>query len=619
MAEPTTRIVESDVLIIGGGMSGCGAAIEARYWGGEDLRIVMVDKAATDRSGAVGEGLSAINMYMGMRHGWNQPEDYVEYVRNDMMGISREDLVYDIARHVDSSVHMFEEWGLPFWYDDAGLYVREGRWQVMIHGEAYKPIVSEATKKVIGPEDHFERVFISHLFTDADDSNRIAGAVGFGVREDVIYIFKARSVISAAGGATALFRPRSVGEGMGRTWYSIFDTGSVYGLVIPVGAEMTQMEHRFVPSRFKDSYGPVGAWSQLFRADLTNAAGDNYFINRLPELKKYDPYGSAFPTPTPLRNHLLWTEIQAGNGPIQLKTPEAIDALAAGDEERKREIIAEAWEDFLDMTISQAILWAAHNIAPEERPSEVVLAEPYIMGSHSGESGAWVSGPEDVAPDGYHWGYNKMTTVQGLFAAGDGVGACPHKFSSGSFTEGRLAGKSAVIYAMDHPDQPRTDDRQIDELKRQVWAPMVTFEENQYASSNPEVNPNYLLPRQGLFRLQKLMDEYVAGVSAGFTTNENTMLRGLELLGMFREDLEKLGARNRHELLRCHELIHRAWVGEAHLRHMLHRKETRWPGFYYRSDYPEMDESNWKVFVNSRYDAEKGEWSVFTRDCPQVF
>ena len=169
MPEPTTRIVESDVLIIGGGMSGCGAAIEARYWGGDDLRIVMVDKAATDRSGAVGEGLSAINMYMGMRHGWNQPEDYVEYVRNDMMGVSREDLVYDVARHVDSSVHMFEEWGLPFWYDDEGLYVREGRWQVMIHGEAYKPIVAEATKKAIGPDNHFERVFISHLFTDADD------------------------------------------------------------------------------------------------------------------------------------------------------------------------------------------------------------------------------------------------------------------------------------------------------------------------------------------------------------------------------------------------------------------------------------------------------------------
>ena len=213
------------------------------------------------------------------------------------------------------------------------------------------------------------------------------------------------------------------------------------------------------------------------------------------------------------------------------------------------------------------------------------------MGSHSGEAGAWVSGPADVAPDEYHWGYSKMTNVSGLFAAGDGVGACPHRFSSDSFIEGRLAGKSAVSYALDHRDAPNVDDRQIEQ---QVWAPMVMFEENQYASTNPDVNPNYLSPRQGLFRLQKLMDGYVTGVSAGFTINEATMLR-------------------------CHELIHRAWMGEAHLRHMLHRKETRWPGFYYRSDYPEMDEANWRVFVNSRYDAESGEWNVFTRPCPQVF
>ena len=57
------------------------------------------------------------------------------------------------------------------------------------------------------------------------------------------------------------------------------------------------------------------------------------------------------------------------------------------------------------------------------------------MGSHSGEAGAWVSGPEDLARPDYFWGYNRMTTLRGLFAAGDGVGAAPHKFSSGSFTD----------------------------------------------------------------------------------------------------------------------------------------------------------------------------------------
>ena len=617
MPEPTTEVVECDVLVVGGGMAGCGAAVEAKYWG-RNLKVIMVDKAATDRSGATGEGLSAINCYMGMKYGWNQPEDYVEYVRNDMMGIAREDLTYDVARHVDGTVHMFEEWGLPIWKDEEGKPVREGRWQIMIHGEAIKPIIAEATKNALGEENLYQRVFISHLIADANDANKIAGAVGFGVRENKIYVFKAKAIISAAGGTTALFRPRSVGEGMGRTWYSIFNTGSVYGITIPVGAEMTQMEHRFVPSRFKDSYGPVGAWSQLFRADLTNAAGENYFVNRLPELKKYDPYGSAFPTPTPLRNHLLWTELQAGRGPIYLRTPEAIENLAAGDPVKKRQVIEEAWEDFLDMTISQALLWAAQNIAPEERPSEVVLAEPYLMGSHSGECGAWVSGPEDVAPPEYQWGYSKMTTVKGLFAAGDGVGASPHKFSSGSFTEGRLAGKGAVIYAMDNSAAPNIDEGKLDVLKNEIWQPFNTFEQYKGASTNFDVNPNFLSPRQGLFRLQKLMDEYAAGVSTGFTTNAATLERGLELMGMFREDLGSLAAQSRHDLLRCWELVHRAWVGEAHMRHMLHRKETRWPGFYYRTDYPDMDEANWRVFVNSRYDPQTGNWDVFTKPCLQV-
>lgn len=40
---------------------------------------------------------------------------------------------------------------------------------------------------------------------------------------------------------------------------------------------------------------------------------------------------------------------------------------------------------------------------------------------------------------------------KGLFAAGDGVGSAPHKFSSGSFTEGRIAGKSGVRYIADNP------------------------------------------------------------------------------------------------------------------------------------------------------------------------
>lgn len=612
MATPTVETVECDILIIGGGMSGCGAAFESKFWG-SDLKVVIAEKAVIERSGATGEGLSAINCYMGQRYGWNTPEDFVNYVVNDMMGLAREDLVYDVGRHVDSSVHLLEEWGLPVWKKDDGTYERIGRWQIPIHGESIKPVTAEPARKAVGQENIYERVSITHLLADANDPNRIAGAVGFGVREDKLYVFKARAVIITTGGASNVFRPRSVNEGIGRTWYSVFATGSAYGLMIPVGTEMTQMEHRFVPTRFKDGYGPVGMWFQYFHARVLNALGEDYTVTRDDELDKFPPYGRAVPTPTPLRNHQMFLDIQAGLGPMYMRTDEAMQKLAEGDPEKMNKVREEAWEDFLDMTIAQALTWASQNIEPENTPSEVNLAEPYIMGSHSGEAGAWVSGPEDVAPPEYFWGYNKMTTIRGLFAAGDGVGAAPHKFSSGSFTEGRLAAKAAVNFIRDNADTPTVNEEQVRHLHQAIWAPLETFEKHKGASTAEDINPHYINPSQALVRLQKIMDEYAGGASAWYTTNGPTLERGIALIEMLRQDLTQLAARNRHELLRCWEVVHRTWVGEAHMRHLLHRQETRWPGYYYRADYPNLDDANWRVFVNSTYDAAADKWNLRTR------
>jgi adenylylsulfate reductase subunit A len=49
-----TRFVDSDILVVGGGFGGCGAAYEARYWG-RDLNVVVVEKANVERSGAVAQ------------------------------------------------------------------------------------------------------------------------------------------------------------------------------------------------------------------------------------------------------------------------------------------------------------------------------------------------------------------------------------------------------------------------------------------------------------------------------------------------------------------------------------------------------------------------------------
>jgi adenylylsulfate reductase subunit A len=626
-----TVVVETDLLILGGGMAACGAAVEAAYWAKEQgLKVTLVDKAAVDRSGAVAMGLSAINQYVGLRDGANSVKDYVDYVRNDLMGVTREDLVAGIARHVDSSVHLFEKWGLPIWKDEKGAYVHEGRWQLMINGESYKVVVAEAAKNALlqsGVGQIFERIFIVGPLLDGD---RCAGAIGFSVRENKVYVFKSKATLTAMGGAVHVFKPRSSGEGFGRAWYPPWNSGSSAYFTLKAGAEMTCQEVRFIPVRFKDAYGPVGAWFLLFKSRATNAMGGNYMVERADELQKWGPYGRVKPIPANLRNYLGMLDVMEGKGPLYMRTEEALGKIAEQYKDdpkayarKMKELESEAWEDFLDMTISQAILWAATNVQPEQKSSEIAAAEPYFIGSHSGASGAWVSGPEDLqtseTKSQYFWGYANMSTVKGLFCAGDASGASSHKFSSGSHAEGRIAAKAAVKFVVENNSAPAVAQAAIDAQIAEILKPLDTYEQNSKATTDPDLNPNYIKPRMFMFRLQKIMDEYAGGVTAQFTTNKPSLEKAMELLNFLKEDSEKLGAKDLHELMRCWENVHRMWQAEAHVRTVLFREETRWPGYYVRADTPKLDEEKWHVFANCRCDPKTGKWDVFTRPILHIF
>jgi adenylylsulfate reductase subunit A len=645
--KPEVVEVETDLLLIGGGMSACGAAFEACRWGTpQGIRVTMVDKAATDRSGAVAMGLSAINTYMGE----NDPADYVRYVRADLMGIIREDLVFDLGRHVDDSVHHFEEWGLPIWkkgddgfpldgfqskdsgkamLKDGGTPVRSGRWQIMINGESYKVIVAEAAKKALEfnrqatgvEENHFERVFIVKLYKDANEPNRVAAAAGFSVRENKIYLFKAKAMCLGAGGAVNVFRPRSSKEGQGRAWYPVWNSGSGYALGMQVGAELTLMENRFVPARFKDGYGPVGAWFLFFKAKATNSLGEDYCANQefIADAKaKYGDYVDKMGTA--IRNHLMMQDMKAGKGPIIMRTHEAMDAInksfveKLGEKVAKKKIKhleAEAWEDFLDMCIGQAGLWAAENIEPDKTPSEIMPTEPYILGSHAGCAGFWCSGPDDLgAPAEWHWGYNRMSTVNGLFMMGDICGASGHKFSSGSHAEGRIAGKSATAFILDHKDYSPAITQTVDEIAAELYLPYEVYEKHKSYTTDPKMNPHYIKPDMLQARLQKISDEYFGGCSTWYMTSKTMLEEGLRKLVILKEDAAKMAAEDLHELMRCWENYHRILSVEAHARHIHFREESRYPGYYYRGDFDKIDDENWKCFVNSTYDAETGGWEL---------
>ena len=72
---------------------------------------------------------------------------------------------------------------------------------------------------------------------------------------------------------------------------------------------------------------------------------------------------------------------------------------------------------------------------------------------------------------------------------------------------------------------------------------------------------------------------------------------------------EQLAAENLHELMRCWESVHRMYQADAHARSILFREETRWPGYYFRSDKPKMLEE-WRAFVNCTMDPATEKWTM---------
>ena len=106
------------------------------------------------------------------------------------------------------------------------------------------------------------------------------------------------------------------------------------------------------------------------------------------------------------------------------------------------------------------------------------------------------------------------------------------------------------------------------------------------------------------------MDGSVGGIAITDMTNGPLLTRGLELLGILKEDAAQLGEEDQHQLQRAWELQHRLMASECVAQHTMFRKETRWPDYYYRGDYPKLDDADWHCFTRTRYDRESGKWAM---------
>ncbi|MCL5290961.1 MAG: adenylyl-sulfate reductase subunit alpha [Actinobacteria bacterium] len=543
-----TQIVEADVLIIGGGTAGCLAAVEAREKDPR-LKVVIVEKAHIDRSGCLAAGMNAINAYL---HPGETPESFTAHVRADALGLIREDVVLASAREINTAVARVESWGLPILKDGNGNYAARGRWNIKINGERLKPIIADAARRA--GADIYNRVNVTDLLIY---EGRVIGAVGFGVRDGAFYVFLAKSTIVATGGTAGLYRPNNPGSAHHKMWYPPFNAGAGYAIGIRAGVEMTSFEMRFIALRTKDAIAPTGTLALGFGAPQVNAKGERFMQTRF-------GHAGGDGAATPLRVYGPTLELKEGRGPCYLDTR----GLSAEDVHRLK-------ASYLDMYPGIVLYWAANGIDPSKEPVEICGTEPYVMGGHC-QAGYWID------PD-------RSTTLPGLFAAGDVAGGNPYKFVSGAWAEGIIAARSAVACAAS-VGAVKHDDKCTVALRARVFAALERFE---------KVGDG-VAPFEMEERLQKVMDEYAGGISTFYEMNEERLLVALKQVGKLKGQVRYLIAGDLHELMKAHEVIDRIDVAEVLVKHLIHRKETRWPGYQTRLDYPDRDDQRWLKFVNSR-------------------
>ena len=558
---------QTDVLIIGGGTAGCMAAVALKE-ADPSLQVLIMEKANIERSGCLAAGMNAINAYLNPGE---TPESFTRYVRYDAMGLIREDLVYSGAQQLNRMVAKVEEWGLPILKDQTGRYQPRGRWNIKINGESLKPLLAAKVRK--SGVEVLNRVFaVDYLL----NGGRVVGALGFGLRDGAAYLIKAKAVICCTGGASGIYRPNNPGQAAHKMWYPPFNAGAGYAMGIRAGAEFTSLEMRFIALRTKDIICPTGTLALGFGAKQLNANGEEFMKLR------YRHWGGEG-APTCVRVYGPTQEKKEGRGPCFL------DTRHLNQEQAKK-----LKEAYLDMYPGIVLYWAANQFDPSVTPVEICGTEPYVMGGHC-QAGYWID-------------TDRRTTIEGLYAAGDVAGGYPYKFVSGCWAEGYLAAQTALKDLQKYGEAKSVESEDLSQKLERLTKPLF----------NNEAGRDGVLPGEMEERLQKVMDEYAGGIGTFYEMNEAGLIKAKEELNRLKKQEAYLIAADSHQLLLCHEVLDRIAVARQLVEHLLYRKETRWPGFQTRTDYPERDDFNWLKFVNSVYDPKNDTIRIIERPYQKI-
>ena len=531
------EVMSTDVLIIGGGIAGCMAAIGAREK--SDVDVLILEKANVSRSGDAGAGNDHLLAHLNSGEDWDTDQAMCDYYTRLSQGFTDIEIPYRLhISIIKNIVDKLESYGIEMRDPKTGEYIRTrsfgqpGPYFINFKGKNIKPILAGEVKK-LGVKT-INRINVTNLLTDG---KKVLGAVGFNVRNGKFYVIRSKTTILTTGDVTRLW-PNQSGLPFD-TWMSPFNNGAGHAMAFRAGARLANMEltiSTITPKGFSASglNAFIGMGSYLW-----NSAGERY-------MKKYHPMGEN--APRYMLALATYREINEGRGPCYVDcrhlSKKAMTHL-------KTNLLSIDKDTFM-------IFVEQKGLELEKDMLELQISEIQIGGITGSLSGLVID-------------KRGRTNLNRLYAAG----ACtvPSYALAGALSTGYSVGIEAGKSALGISNGSGRINKQIEKEILDVYAPL-----RRKKGAHHKRFEN---------RLRQIMLDYV-----GYQKTEKGLKTGLEKL----EDLEsragEIKAENLHELMRISEFKDLLLIGKLVSIAALKRKESRMGLAHIRGDYPDQDDEH---------------------------
>lgn len=536
-------MIDTDLLVVGGGVAGSMAAIPALEAG---LKVVICEKGRVlDHCGSIGCGVDHYLTVMDTGPEWDTPEFLIRHVPEltdyivDMAVASR------VIREMPRIFRKLESFGIDFKDRKTGDYYRlrsfglPGTYHINFDGTDFKKQIGERVRK--GKATVLMRTMVVQLFTQ---ENRVCGALAFNFRTGEWFAIRARAVVLAAGDVNRISKNAS---GLPfDSWHFPYNTGDAHAMGYRSGALLANMES------VEATLTPKGFSCQGLNALVSLGA---HFVNRHGErfMFKYDKKGEnarrAVIADAAINEYLL------GNGPIYLDCrhlpQEMLDRMEATLQVDRYTLPA---------------FYRQKGVNFREEPVEISISELSIR-----RSGVYFRG-SGLAVD-----TNGETSVEALFAAGDC--ATVSGGIAGAAVLGHIAGEGSV--------------RRIRETRGAL--PPIDME----AAATIRAQSDLHLTRAEGMSWREFEDATRQTVTdyVGVRRTDKGLRLALETLRALARRESTLKAGDLHGLMRVNEAKNIRLNAELMASASLARRETRTGSSHLRLDYPQTDEQNWRKFV----------------------